>query len=60
MKHVPGTRNSAADALSRRPATKNNRSGAEKGDIDAFIDTLIQSIMSLSLRKKMKGPHLLS
>jgi len=43
VKRVPGTRNSAADALSRRPATENDRSEAEKEDIDAFLDYLVSA-----------------
>ena len=38
MKHVPGTKNGAADGLSRRPATeKELREQALERDIDDFI-----------------------
>jgi hypothetical protein len=45
VKHVPETKNSAADALSRRPATESDHSEAEKEDIDAVLDSLLQYIM---------------
>jgi len=46
----------AADALSRQPATKNNRSEAGKEDIEAFLGYRLQNIMSP--REKIKGIRL--
>jgi reverse transcriptase-like protein len=57
VKHVPGTKNSATDALSRRPATENELHEAEREDFDAFLDQLRRCIMSL--REKTKGLYLI-
>jgi hypothetical protein len=59
VKHVPGTKNSAADALSRRPATESDRSEAENEDIDAFLDNQLTSVYHVSAGEDERSAHYL-
>lgn len=51
VRHVPGTRNTAADALSRRPATPADvRELEEEVDIEDFIDAELKTIRMRPVR----------
>ena len=48
VKHVPGTKNTVADGLSRRPATEEDVKEAENDNTEEFLDAQFSSMYRIS------------